>query len=132
MRLYLKPVDANAALLIFLLVVDTIAGIVFVVFQVQYIIESDFNIQSNKAMLVIIAWGITGVVLVYTIFDSQRFVAKWSDKVLCLVSCLLLKPVVLPILFSGSFFRSPIAKQKTGKYIFEIGGIQETNFMMAV
>jgi hypothetical protein len=115
-----------------LLILDTIAGIVFVVFQVQYIIESDFNIQSNKAMLVIIAWGITGVVLVYTIFDSQRFVAKWSDKVLCLVSCLLLKPVVLPILFSGSFFRSPIAKQKTGKYIFEIGGIQETNFMMAV
>ena len=132
MRLYLKPVDANAALLMFLLIVDTIAGIVFVVFQVQYIIESDFNIQSNKAMLVIIAWGITGVVLVYTIFDSQRFVAKWSDKVLCLVSCLLLKPVVLPILFNGSFFRSPIAKQKTGKYIFEIGGIQETNFMMAV
>ena len=132
MRLYLKPVDANAALLMLLLIVDTIAGIVFVVFQVQYIIESDFNIQSNKAMLVIIAWGITGVVLVYTIFDSQRFVAKWSDKVLCLVSCLLLKPVVLPILFSGSFFRSPIAKQKTGKYIFEIGGIQETNFMMAV
>ena len=132
MRLYLKPVDANAALLMFLLILDTIAGIVFVVFQVQYIIESDFNIQSNKAMLVIIAWGITGVVLAYTIFDSQRFVAKWSDKVLCLVSCLLLKPVVLPILFSGSFFRSPIAKQKTGKYIFEIGGIQETNFMMAV
>jgi len=132
LRLYLKPVDANAALLMFLLILDTIAGIVFVVFQVQYIIESDFNIQSNKAMLVIIAWGITGVVLAYTIFDSQRFVAKWSDKVLCLVSCLLLKPVVLPILFSGSFFRSPIAKQKTGKYIFEIGGIQETNFMMAV
>ena len=132
MRLYLKPVDANAALIMLLLIVDTIAGIVFVVFQVQYIIESDFNIQSNKAMLVIIAWGITGVVLVYTIFDSQRFVAKWSDKVLCLVSCLLLKPVVLPIFFSGSYFRSPIAKQKTGKYIFEIGGIQETNFMMAV
>ena len=132
MRLYLKPVEANAALLMLLLIVDTIAGIVFVVFQVQYIIESDFNIQSNKAMLVIIAWGITGVVLAYTIFDSQRFVAKWSDKVLCLVSCLLLKPVVLPILFSGSFFRSPIARQKTGKYIFEIGGIQETNFMMAV
>ena len=83
-------------------------------------------------MLVIIAWGITGVVLAYTIFDSQRFVAKWSDKALCLVSCLLLKPVVLPILFSGAFFKSPIARQKEGKYIFEISGIQETNFMMAV
>lgn len=74
LRLYLKPIDANPALLMLLLIVDTIAGIVFVVFQVEYIIESAFNIQSNKAMLVIIAWGITGVVLVYTIFDSQRFV----------------------------------------------------------
>ena len=83
-------------------------------------------------MLVIIAWGITGVVLVYTILDSQRFVKKWSDKVLCLISCLLLKPVFLPIILSGSFFTSPIAKEKVGKYIFEINGIQETNFMMAV
>ena len=74
LRLYLKPIDANPALLMLLLIVDTIAGIVFVVFQVEYIIESAFNIQSNKALLVIIAWGITGVVLVYTIFDSQRFV----------------------------------------------------------
>ena len=83
-------------------------------------------------MLVIIAWGITGVVLVYTILDSQRFVQKWSDKALCLVSCLLLKPVLLPIIMCGGFFRSPIAKGKPGKYVFETNGIQETNFMMAV
>ena len=69
-RLYLKPTDANPALLLLLLLVDAIAGIIFVCFQVEYIIDSVFNIQSNKAMLVIIAWGITGVVLTYTILDS--------------------------------------------------------------
>ena len=51
---------------------------------------------------------------------------------MCLISCLLLKPVFLPIFLGGGFFTSPIAKEKAGKYIFEINGIQETNFMMAV
>ena len=44
----------------------------------------------------------------------------------------MLKPVFLPIFLPGSFFYSPVAKEKEGKYIFEIHGIQETNFMMAV
>jgi hypothetical protein len=53
-----------------LLLVDAIMGLVFVVFQAEYIIDASFKLSSDKAMLVIIAFGITGVVLVYTILDS--------------------------------------------------------------
>jgi hypothetical protein len=60
-------------------------------------------------MQLIIGFGITGVVICYAIVDNMRFISGVTDKIICVMSCLLLKPILLPVLFPGSFFKSPIS-----------------------
>lgn len=91
-----------------------------------------FESLTDKAMQIIVGFGITSVVLVYTILDSIRFLPKLSDKFLCVVSSLMLKPILLPIIFPGSFFYSAIAVRRQGKYVHSYEGIVETRYMMAV
>lgn len=74
----------------------------------------------------------TGGVFLYTIFDSIRFLPSLFDKFLCVLSCFLLKPILLPVLMPGSYFISPIAVRRPGKYVHQFEGIIETRFMMAV
>jgi hypothetical protein len=59
-------------------------------------------------MQVIIGVGIVTCVLVYSIVDAIRFLPRWSDKVMYVMSCLLLKPILLPVTLGGYCFKSPL------------------------
>lgn len=119
-------------MLLAIILIDTILAWFFVYFQVDYILNWNFESLTDKAMQIIVGFGITGVVLCYTIFDSIRFLPSHIDKFLCVLSSLLLKPILLPVLFPGTFFKSPIAVRRAGKYVHVYEEITETRFMMAV
>ena len=105
---------------------------IFVAFQIDYVVTWNFISLTDKAMQLIIGFGITGAVICYTIVDNMRFVSSATDKILCVLSCLLLKPILLPVLFPGSFFKSPVSKTRPGKYVHVHEGITETKFIMTV
>lgn len=84
-------------------------------------------------MVYLICYGLMVCIVAYCIGDAIRFLPKTSDKILYTLSCLLMKPILLPILLPGSYFESPIAKRRFPNQIkFELEGIEQTNFMMAV
>ncbi len=82
-------------------------------------------------MQVIIGVGIVTCVLVYSIVDAIRFLPRWSDKVMYVTSCLLLKPILLPVILGGYCFKSPLREYRGG-HNFETDGLRENEFMLAV
>ena len=81
----------------------------------------------------LIAFGVTGVVLFYCCADAMRFLRNWPDRILYFISCILQKPILLPILLPGSFFRSYVAtKQFDGREVIKIDNVHQTTFMLAV
>ena len=69
----------------------------------------------------------------YVIADAVRFLQTWPDRILYAISCLLQKPILLPILLPGRFFSSYVAnKQFDGREIFIVDGVHTTTFMLAV
>ena len=94
---------------------------------------------------VLIGAGFTGIILFYSFTDGVRFLRSNLDKILYLISCLLQKPLLIPVLFP-SRFRSRIAEKhlKThtvkllrqsiieGKSINQELVLQPTNFLLAV
>lgn len=131
-HLYLKPSDYSAWVLTVILIIETVLSWIFIYFQFDYILTWEFESLTDKAMQIIIGFGVVGGVLIYTIADSIRFLPGHFDKVLCVASSLLMKPILLPILFPGTFFKSPLAVRRAGKYVHTYDDIQETRFMMAV
>ena len=131
-HLYLKPTDYNYLILVFILLIETFMSWIFLYFQVDYILSWSFESLTDKAMQIIIGFGVVSIVLVYSIADSIRFLPKLTDKFICVLSALMLKPILLPIFFPGFCFKSSIAVRKSGKYVHVFEGIVETRFMMAV
>ena len=119
-------------ILLIVLLTDTILAWIFVAFQIDYVVTWSFTSLTDKAMQLIIGLGITGVVICYAIVDNMRFISGVTDKIICVMSCLLLKPILLPVLFPGSFFKSPISQARPGKYVHVHEGITETKFIMTV
>lgn len=91
-----------------------------------------FESLTDKAMQIMIGFGIVGVVTCYSILDAIRFLPNYFDKALYILSSLMLKPILLPVILPGSCFRSPIAVRRAGKYVHQYSGLTETRFMMAV
>ena len=85
-------------------------------------------------MQVIIGFGITGAVLLFAFIDASRFLENWSDKFLYLLSCMLMKPIFLPVLLPGSCFISPLSnkEQHQNGFVTKNTLIKETNFILAV
>lgn len=131
-HLYLKPTDYNHCLLIAIMLIETSMAWVFVYFQVDYVLTWPFESLTDKAMQIMIGFGIVGVVTCYTILDAIRFLPSYLDKALYILSSLMLKPILLPVILPGSLFRSPIAVRRQGKYVHQYNGFTETRFMMAV
>lgn len=90
----------------------------------------EFETLTDKAMQILIGFGITGLVLVYSVLDGMRFLPGICDKILYIFSCLLMKPILLPVIFPGSCFKSSIPLNQRG-YVHEYEGITETRFMIA-
>lgn len=94
---------------------------------------------------ILLGAGFANIILFYAFTDGVRFLRSNVDKVLYLLSCLLQKPILLPVMLP-SRFRSRIAAKHLDTHTFELrrvehlGGrpreikkqIQPTNFLMAV
>ena len=91
-----------------------------------------YESQTDKAMQILVGFGLTSVIFMYTVLDSVRFLPDFSDKILCVLSSIILKPILLPLILPGTCFRSPVAIRRPGKYVHKYDGITETRFMMAV
>jgi hypothetical protein len=86
-------------------------AIAFVACQMNYIFTNNFTQQTDKVMQVLIGFGITGAVLLYSIADASRFVGRWYDKLFYATSCLLMKPIFLPVLLPGFCFKSALSNK---------------------
>jgi hypothetical protein len=107
-RLYLKPTEVGEFWVFLILIFDWIIAALFVGCQFHYILNGEFSNMSEKTMQVIIGVGITTCICCYAIADAIRFLPRWADKVLYTVSCLMLKPILLPIILGGYCFKSPL------------------------
>ena len=84
-------------------------------------------------MQLLVAFGVTGAILAYCFADSVRFLNSWGDRLLYFFSCLLQKPILLPVLLPGGCFKSYIAtKSFDGRTIPPVDGVHATTFMLAV
>ena len=86
--LYLKPIgptstNCKLAMLIF----DTILTWVFVGCTINYIFTEKFKVGTDKTMLLLIGPCFTTTFLIFTIVDAIRYLPRWSDKFLYVLSC---------------------------------------------
>jgi len=82
-------------------------------------------------MQVIIGLGIISCINIYAMLDGIRFLPRWFDKGLYITSCLLLKPILLPVILGGYCFKSPL-REFPGGHNFVTNGLRENEFMLAV
>lgn len=132
MRMYLKPMDGSISLQFLLLVSDTILAQVYITAQLSYVLSGNYDDEQDKLVQLLIAFGVTGAVFCYCFADGARFLQTWPDRLLYFVSCLLQKPILLPVLLPGSFFRSYIATKEFGGQVLKIDNVNLTTFMLAV
>ena len=81
----------------------------------------------------LVTFGFTGAIMIYVIGDASRFLVSWVDRLLYLISCLLMKPILLPVFMPGNFFVSYVAtSQFDGRERVTVNGVETTSFMLAV
>jgi hypothetical protein len=69
---------------------------------------AEFKEENNHVLHLLIGAGFISIIMIYSITDGIRFLRSYFDKLLYLISCLLQKPILLPVLMP-SRFRSRIA-----------------------
>ena len=73
LKLYLKPSDGSTGTMLFLLLVDTALSIFYIVGQFIYVLDGNYVEDQDKIVQLLVAFGVTGMVLFYCIADSIRF-----------------------------------------------------------
>ena len=132
-RLYLKPKGHNTTCTFLFVLIDFALCWLFLILQALWALEGDFPSINEQVMVYLICYGLVLCILAYCLIDGLRFLSSWKDKFLYVVSCILQKPILLPILAPGACFTSPIANKKFGNQVrFMVDGMEQTNFMMAV
>lgn len=118
--LYLKPNSetvGRSRLVLFLFILDWIMTVIFAAFQIvtlYYLRNQQFDHRDihNAAMQYLIG-GVFSVILILAAFvDSYRYLRGCCSKMMYLLSCLMLKPLLLPILCPQIMFES--YKSNTG------------------
>jgi len=103
----------------FLFLLDFILAIVFQLMHMYFFTVAEFEDEDNHVLHILIGAGFTGIILFYSFSDGVRFLRSNVDKFLYLISCLLQKPLLLPILMP-SRFRSRIAIKHISNYTVNI------------
>ena len=89
--------------------------------------------MNEEVMFFLICYGLMAMLLTYCCMDALRFLNNWGDRILYVISCLLQKPILLPVILGGKCFQSPVANKRFGNHIdFKVDGIEQTKFMLAV
>jgi hypothetical protein len=86
-----------------MVLVDMIISCLFLGCLIFHLIEDRFSTLNDKVIECIIGIGLSAICLLYSFFDGVRFLTSKRDQVLYLISCLLQKPILLPILFPNRF-----------------------------
>ena len=95
--------------------------------------KSDFPSVNEEIMFYLICYGLIGMIAVYCAVEGLRHLTSWKDRILYIISVLLQKPILLPILFPGSFFSSYIAPREfSHNPRITLEGIEQTKFMLTV
>jgi hypothetical protein len=154
-KLYLKPVYGRWKCNLLCVLLDTLLSWAFTASYIYYVFFASFEFSTNKIMMIMVGTCFTSIFLMYSIFDAIRFLPNWCDKFFYILSCLLQKPILLPIMMPGTCFRSfqalrlragpvvPVrdsefkSKAKYKDHIeevdrFKIDGVYETQFVLAV
>lgn len=108
MHIHFKPSNNRYYLNFILFLIDIIGSIVFQIGHIIFFIKNDFEDENDHVLHVLIGAGFTSIMLVYSFSDGVRFLRSNVDKVLYFISCLLQKPLLLPIIMPWRF-RSRIA-----------------------
>ena len=105
----------------------------------------EFEKEENHLIHVLIGLGLATIILFYSFSDGVRFLRSNLDKMLYFISCLLQKPILLPLLMP-SRFKSRIAKKHMNTHTVTLNDSKEiegnsiamekkvlpTNFLLAV
>lgn len=102
-----------------MLLVDWFLSISFYYGHIAYFLSGRFLSESDHMLHILLGAGFTNIILFYAFSDGVRFLRSNFDKILYLISCLLQKPILLPVLFPGRF-RSRIAVKHLETHTFEL------------
>ena len=92
--------------------------------HIYFFITAEFKNEENHVLHVLIGAGLTGIILFYSFSDGVRFLRSNLDKFLYLISCLLQKPILLPLLLPNRF-KSRIAKKHMNTHTVTLNEVQE-------
>ena len=94
-----------------MVILDSVLSIIFFFGIVFHIAEDKFSTLNDKVIESIIGIGLSLIVMMYCIFDGIRFIESPIDQIIYIVSCILQKPILLPMLMPGRF-KSPEATER--------------------
>lgn len=95
--------------------------------------RTDFPSVNEEIMFYLICYGLVGMIAAYCAMEGLQHLTTWRDRILYIISVLLQKPILLPVLMPGTFFASHIAPRGfSHNPRFKVDGIEQTKFMMAV
>jgi hypothetical protein len=102
--LYLKPQDSEYTTVHFLMVyLDACVSIMFLFGIVFHIIEDKFTTVNDKIIESIIGIGLSTMLVLYSFTEGCRFLQSKLDRMMYLVSCLMMKPILIPMIFPNRF-----------------------------
>lgn len=89
---------------------DACFSCLFILCIAFHIAEDQFATLNDKVIECIVGIGFTGIATLFSFMDGSRFIYSKIDRFLYFVSCLLQKPILMPMIFSNRF-RSPVASE---------------------
>jgi hypothetical protein len=115
-----------------MVLLDACLSCLFILCIAFHIAEDQFATLNDKVIECIVGIGFTGIATLFSFMDGSRFIYSKIDRVLFFVSCLLQKPILLPIIFSNRF-RSPVATEGFSEQeIIRVNGQMPQVFVLAV
>lgn len=115
-----------------LVVIDTFISCLFIACIIFHITEDKFSTLNDKVIECLIGVGFTALATLNSFFDGSRFIYSKRDRFLYLISCLIQKPILMPIIFSNRF-RSPQATESFSEQkIVKVNGQMPEVFVLVV
>lgn len=129
----------------FIVLLDFLLSLTFYYGHIWYFFTGKFINETDHMLHILLGLGFANIILFYAFSDGVRFLRSNFDKVLYLISCMLQKPILFPLL-CPSRFRSRIAQKHLDTHTLNIKRVehlgtrpkeitikvQPTNFLMAV
>ena len=113
-ELYLKPSD-RPWLNLTIFIVDLALSNAFYVLHIFYILDERFKDERGHVMHTLLGFGFVSFAMIYAFTDGMHYLNSYVDKSLYLMSCLMQKPILMPLLMPNRF-NSKIATKQIHKH----------------